>query len=190
MRAALNVMAEKGIYTFRMTDVANAAVVGKGTLYEYFPDKSELIANSLRLFMQDYGDFLISQTEKVENPADRLREIINLSFEYFAARKKMAAVMFDYWSTLVPRRSSRESARDFMTVYSRFSQVISSLLDNGKTAGAFREIDPRVTAGIIMAVIDGILFQIILGTIDIHDKSIPAQLSDIILNGISRRKEE
>ena len=41
--AAMTVFARKGINDFRMIEIAEAANMGKGTLYEYFPSKDELI---------------------------------------------------------------------------------------------------------------------------------------------------
>jgi AcrR family transcriptional regulator len=59
-RAAMEVFCERGFESASMSRVAGKAGVGKGTIYEYFPSKDELIATSIRLWMEE----MIAEAER------------------------------------------------------------------------------------------------------------------------------
>ena len=54
--AAIKVFRQRGFHQTRMADVAAAAGVGKGTLYEYFQDKADI----LRFAFEDYFSTFIT----------------------------------------------------------------------------------------------------------------------------------
>ncbi len=68
LRAALKVFSDKGISEFKMIDIATAAGIGKGTIYEYFPGKDDIITGCFNIFMHDFGDTIISGISEKSNP--------------------------------------------------------------------------------------------------------------------------
>lgn len=54
MEAAIRVCSESGINRAKIGDVARAAGIGKGTVYEYFASKEELFAAMVRFGMEQY----------------------------------------------------------------------------------------------------------------------------------------
>ena len=51
--AAMSVFADYGFESASMSQVAREAGVGKGTIYEYFSSKDDLIATSIRICMDN-----------------------------------------------------------------------------------------------------------------------------------------
>ena len=51
LRAALKVFSDRGMTEFKMIDIATAAGIGKGTIYEYFSSKEDIIAGCFNVFM-------------------------------------------------------------------------------------------------------------------------------------------
>ena len=52
--AALKVFARQGIAKTKMIDIAIEAGIGKGTIYEYFRSKEEVIRESFQAFLQNW----------------------------------------------------------------------------------------------------------------------------------------
>ena len=59
--AAMSVFADRGFEAASMNQVAKEAGIGKGTIYEYYPSKEELIATAIRIWMEG----MIEETEVV-----------------------------------------------------------------------------------------------------------------------------
>ena len=74
--AALKVFAEKGLSNSTIKEIAETAGIGKGTIYEYFKDKNEIIHNSFfyfqKFFEVDMGKILLSE----EKGSSKLKNLI------------------------------------------------------------------------------------------------------------------
>ena len=79
--AALKVFASKGYKATRTSDIAEAAGIGKGTIYEYFRSKEELIEAIFESLFLDYELRLEELTESYLAPV----EAILASFEQMMA---------------------------------------------------------------------------------------------------------
>jgi hypothetical protein len=92
--------------------------------------------------------------------------------------------MFDFWALSIQRKNDKPVLADFNQLYTIYAEFLAAILDEGIRAGQFKAMDTRSTASAIIAVLDGIMFQSVLGVIDINDKSIPDKLNKMFLEGI------
>lgn len=125
----------KKIYNITVQDIANAAGVGKGTLYEYFPSKEDILVNALVYFLSlenhkvgQIAASSVSFKEKVQ----ALYDLIITSFsDGFAAVSRFATGdgMPD-----IPKliNDNREYIEKVMT---HRSQLIVSILQSGVQEG-------------------------------------------------------
>ena len=184
LRGALNVCASKGLRGFKIIDVARAAGIGKGTIYEYFASKEEMITGCFDLFMRDFGSNLSKNIEGFANPKDKISAVFHFSFTYFAEHRDFLGVLFDFWAASLPKQDSQPLVMGIEKEYIEFREYLSGILNDGIGEGAFRQHDTDTIALLILAVLDGLLFQSVLGVINIEDKSLPDKLSKLILEGI------
>jgi len=185
LKATIKVFSDRGISGFKMIDVAKAAGIGKGTIYEYFASKEELIAGCFMAFMEDYGNFLVLELKKESDPKKQIMNFFGVSLRYFAKHQKEMSIIFDFWAAAVPRKHGSPLVPGIEKAYAEFKKYVSAILDDGIGQGLFRKHDTETIALMILGLIDSLMFQAVLGIIDITDKTLPDKISNTILKGIS-----
>jgi AcrR family transcriptional regulator len=71
--AALQVFTSRGFKAAKMAEVAQAAGMGKGTLYEYFRSKDDLFLAVFVQVIDDMTDFALHEAENEGSAVDRHR---------------------------------------------------------------------------------------------------------------------
>lgn len=80
---ALEVFSERGVKDTSISQIAEAAGIGKGTIYEYFSSKEDLIFKALITWMEHFSVAAEELIAGVENPEDQLRCSIHGMMEHF-----------------------------------------------------------------------------------------------------------
>jgi AcrR family transcriptional regulator len=95
---ALDLFAEKGFETTSISEVAKAAGIGKGTIYEYFSSKEELILAAFMTWVEQMmGPEVEEMLLSVDDPEQRLRLLVQGMMEAFISDErviKLTALMF------------------------------------------------------------------------------------------------
>lgn len=184
LRKAMEVFAERGFYDFKMIDIARAAGVGKGTLYEYFKSKTELIEGCTELFMAEYSRELHEHLSQFKHPDEQVYELISTTLGFFTSDPNRLKLIFDFW---VFTYRSKERAEKMIKMLDSFSPILTSLIEiiqRGMDEGGFKKGDPRTIALSLMAVMDGLLFYLAMGLIDVNEKELAKNVSRTFLEGI------
>ncbi len=78
--SALELFARKGFTGTSISDIASAAGVSKGLAYNYFNSKEDLMIAVFKLMEEQIGG-MMAEMNKVEDPYEKLKLIINLTFK-------------------------------------------------------------------------------------------------------------
>ena len=68
LEASIRVFAKKGLSNTKMADIAEAADVGKGTIYEYFRSKDEILEASFQYFVEGVEKILSGKLAGIADP--------------------------------------------------------------------------------------------------------------------------
>jgi AcrR family transcriptional regulator len=159
-----------------MDDVAEAARVGKGTLYRYFPSKEDLYLG----VVAGAFDLLIRRLEVVEAedlpPAVALSRMIEAIVETFARHLAFFRLMEQGEARLFLRKRQVVRARR-----DRIAGGLARLLERGAETGVFRKVDPDLGPSMLIG--------LVWGTVLNHAGETPAELlahrvADLCLHGI------
>ena len=90
--AALKLFAEKGYENASISQIAKKAGVSKGLMYNYFRSKEDLVTALMEDAME-IGESLAANMMKAETPQDRLRYVIELSFEWILEHSDYSKTM-------------------------------------------------------------------------------------------------
>jgi len=186
LRAAMNVFADRGVYDFKMIDIAEAAGVGKGTLYEYFPSKKALIQGCMNLFISDFDDHIHNRMKKYKNPADKIREFTRTTIDFFVDQPNRLFLAFDYWTVIYQNRPRRKAVMESFGMFNKVIEQISQVIDEGIKAGIFKSIDSKLAASLLFSMLDILLFQYAVAGSDSLDKSTARKINQIFLEGIQK----
>ena len=87
--ATLKIFSEKGYEATSMSQVAKAAEIGKGTIYEYFESKEELILNAVSSWVELIESEAERQVGEIDDPVERLRKYAHSAMSAFTSDKRV-----------------------------------------------------------------------------------------------------
>ena len=155
MRAAQQLMAEKGVEGVAINEITEAADVGFGSFYNHFPSKEAIHLAVVEEVLESVGAALERASERLEDPA----EVVAACTRYVLLRVRQEPV----WGRFL----LRTSFNDLSFTRGLGPGLIRSLV-NGVEARRFKVDDPPMTyvavAGIILAAIQA---QLQRGRLDV-----------------------
>ncbi len=184
LRSALKVFSQRGIHDFKMIQVAQAAGVGKGTLYEYFPSKEDIVIGSFELMLEDFEAHLEQRLGSLTKPVDQVRQYFFAGFEFFVLQKRRLDVLFDFYAAGLPRRDGTPLLQNMAGNYRLAVDYLAGIIQRGIDQGDFRPVDATIAASSLLAMLDGLLFQSALGMTPIGERKLPEKICDIYLGGL------
>ncbi len=132
MKVALELFYEKGIYWTKIEDITERADIGKGTFYQYFQTKEDL----LQAVLEDGLNLLLAQTEDVLGSAksghQAWNRLIAARLDFFTAHPEYLLLFHQVRGLL---QLKTEPARELREVYDRYFDRLGKLLKpmlNGK----------------------------------------------------------
>lgn len=191
LKAAMRVFAGKGVVKTKMADIALAAGIGKGTIYEYFRSKEDIFAEAYSHIFLNTETRIAEVLESHLEPEEKLRGLMSVTLEEFLVGDggEFAGIMMSFWSEGVRNKNERiMEIIDLKKVYSEYRRMISTILEEGMEKGQFRDMDTHVTASVIIGAMDGILLQYIMDKDVFSPEEAITALLDSYLNGILRVK--
>lgn len=122
------------IYTVKVQDIATAAGIGKGTLYEYFPSKEAIILQTLSYFFAQELDFF-QNALKTQLHFDA---VIEQLLHYCA--HNAAPIIPAFQAILSNPKTSQAMAKELIEPYrARFVRVASELIALGRKDGVIAD---------------------------------------------------
>ena len=192
LEAALQVFAKKGFAKATINEIAAASGIGKGTVYEYFSNKEEIVDQSFGFFIRH---FEIGFQEILIQPVPGREKIVRILDVFISAIDShsldLMELMFDYWSEGIKNRESRGLLFNEMNrFYRSYREIFADIIIEGMQDGSFKKnINPRSVSAMIVGTLDGILLQWILDKKNIDLQDIGRTISHTVLNGIATEKE-
>lgn len=185
--AAIQIFAKKGFNKTTINDIAAAAHIGKGTVYEYFSNKEEIIHHSFGYFIRslelDFQEILIMEASAKE----KLTLVINGLTKFLKLDTlDLLELMFDFWAEGIKNRVSKGLLyEDMRKFYHSYGKIFADIIDQGKEEGSFKKsIDSFYTASVIVGMLDGMMVQWILHKETFKIASLNKAALNIVLKGI------
>ncbi|MCP4601355.1 MAG: TetR/AcrR family transcriptional regulator [Proteobacteria bacterium] len=180
--AAVEIFGVKGFDRTRIDDVAREAGVGKGTIYEYFKNKEELMDGALQSLLANMYEKLLPSPDPERSPLETLKELSRKTIEAMADLGGAYRFFLEY--TLHASRKGDDYGQ-FSQLLTEFRQGLAELIEAGKQLGEFRsDIDSFETAAAFAAWFDGAIFHWITlpGTVSLE--TMGERFLDMVLCGL------
>jgi AcrR family transcriptional regulator len=161
LRAALEVISERGYPDTRIADVAERIGISPALVIYYFKTKDQLLTEAIR-YSEDtwYADGQ-RRLSSLPSAAARLEEIVAMSClpEADPEPRSSWVLWLDFWAQAArnPEVASVRQKSD-----ERWREMISSLVLAGQEAGEFAAVDAADFAICLSALLDGLAIQIAL----------------------------
>ncbi len=162
LRAALDVIEERGYSESRIADVAERAGTSPALVIYYFKTKDQLLTDAIRFAEDLWYEAGTRRMAAIPTAAGRLEEIVAMSClpEEDPDSPNSWVLWLDLWARAL-RHPEVASVRQKFD--ERWRQTICSLVVEGQEAGEFGPVDPVDFAVLFSALLDGLAVQIVLG---------------------------
>jgi AcrR family transcriptional regulator len=130
IRAALSLFSERGVTATTVEDITNSADVGKGTFFNYFPCKEDILAHLCKLQMGKIRQF-VSEAVLSAEPMDRV--LYNLALIVTEEFGRSPALLQSILASLFSSESAREQmASDFADDREVLANLMSARQERGE----------------------------------------------------------
>lgn len=154
LEAALEVFAAKGYHNATVKDITDAAEVGTGTFYLYYPSKQAAFAALIDHLFLEALDAIKSARKEEEEVIGKLRISIETIVKFFALRRELARVI------LVQAVADEPLFEDkIVALHSGLAMLVQLDLDNAVASGVIPPLDTSVAARAMV----GTVYEVVLG---------------------------
>ena len=170
-----------------MADVAAAAGIGKGTIYEYFRSRDEIFLEAFRFMMQDFEERWHGLEQHPLDPEEKIKRLFNAFYDSFVQYEEFMEIILDFWAEGIRRKDERgESLFDMKEMYAFYRQPVEKVLQEGIENGKFKPMDTAIVAASIIGLTDGLMIQWIVDRQLFDFREALNTAMETILNGIKK----
>jgi AcrR family transcriptional regulator len=186
-RAALELFSQRGFAATSVGQIAKAAGIGKGTIYEYFDTKADIFVAAVLEWMQHIEKNMRKKLDQIEDPVQRLYEFAHMNMELVdpidPATARLSVDVLQH--TLLQDGALFTRRHLIKEVHTGLRQIVVSILLDGISKGVFRPAIARDAEKIainLLGYLDGISLHYLMSEnyFDIHEQM------DFSLEGIIR----
>lgn len=185
LKAAEVVFAKKGFQQATISEIAREANVSDATIYEYFPNKEELLFSIPFETTRKGKNKLLFQLSMIRGAANKLRAVIYWYLHFYYHHPDYASVV------LLILKSNRDFLKtDTYQVVREWSQLFIDVIKEGIESGEFSsDIDPYLVRAIILGTIEhSVISWLLLGRPE-DLLALVDPLTDLIIQGIGQRND-
>jgi AcrR family transcriptional regulator len=166
LKAAVQVIAEKGLCDTGIKDVADRAGTSPALVIYYFGKKDILLAEALSFADEGFYAQTADAVAKMSSARDRLVELVRSSCSVGEAEEDFDewVLWLDLWAR-APR--DPDVARDRLALDRRWRTSISEIVRDGQAAGEFAPVDAGLFALRLAALMDGLAILVVLKDPDV-----------------------
>lgn len=139
---------ENGINSLTISQIAQTAGVGKGTIYEYFENKEDIVFEIITTFIADHEKKLLALVSEPITTKEKLFHFFYFLFEDELARKHLKV----YKEFLAISLSSEPEE---MLVFSeecrnKFTMILNQIIEAGRISGEIEKSIPISTSSLAL----------------------------------------
>jgi TetR/AcrR family fatty acid metabolism transcriptional regulator len=181
-KAAVEVFSTRGYHNATMSEIATAAGIGKGTIYEYFPSKLQLFQQMLIKGMDTYYASIDPEELKHKSIQEKLRIVMEGHILFCRQHSQLTRLVF--WEA----EGHDDEVKEWMLQMRKEKEArLQDLLNDGIANGELRGQDSYIMALTVSGVIGAVWVPLVLDEWDVDAAYLAERITDIIMNGIKNR---
>ncbi|MGD8405674.1 MAG: TetR/AcrR family transcriptional regulator [Anaerolineales bacterium] len=151
--ASAHLFLDNGFHETTMREIADAAEIGKSTLYDYFKSKDEIIISYFENEIQQIMDRAHEIMKQEQSVVETLRKIMQMHLEYLVDNKNFYLKL-----TIEAQRLSLQSQQRIQTRRHAYQDLLCNLIEEGIRLGEFRPVNPLLAARSIFTLLSTAVF--------------------------------
>lgn len=154
-RAALKLFSQRGFHHTTISQIAEEAGLGKGTVYWYWRSKEELAFSLVEDMLASFLA-LMKRSEEEEGPFhEKMRRLIDAAADLYRVQKEHCRLL---WKFRADRHYifNPEYVKAVTKYYHDMRKCLSGMVARGIRDGDLANIDPEKAALIILGIVEGL----------------------------------
>jgi AcrR family transcriptional regulator len=183
--AAEKLFAAKGFFPTTMSEIAQEAQFGTGSLYKYFKSKEDLYFTLIDEKTAEINGSVKAELSKKMSAKERIKKILRIQFEFIERNR-------DFFRIYVSERSRFEwtvkddlgkGIHEKMVAYIR---LLAHVMKQGIKDGVFKQKDPMDLAHALVGIVNSFVFEWLIAPRPYPLLSKVDTVLDIFLRGVER----
>jgi len=143
--ASVHLFLKKGFNETSMREIAEAAGIGKSTLYDYFPSKDDILLSFVEDELQTLTDRMKEIGQQDIGAMQKLRQMMYAYMDYLAANE-------DFFIKLSyqVQRMAQESTERIQRKRHALQDVLRATVEEGIRTGSFRAVNSLLATRVIL----------------------------------------
>jgi TetR/AcrR family transcriptional regulator len=181
LKAAIDIIASKGVQNLTMDRVATEAGVAKGTLYIHFKNKKQIFEAAIKESIVPLIEEQSSIMESDLPPDKKLEKVSRSHLEFFNKHKKL------YRALLYSRNSAHDGRNRYnSSEYRGIIKKTSAVVEEGIALGLFQPADPTKVAAMFIEVIIAVAIQRLFSDVPTPIADDVRLITGFTMHGISK----
>ncbi len=155
---------EYGINSLTISQIAKTAGVGKGTIYEYFENKEDIVFEIIRTFIAQHEKKLSELVAAPTTTKEKLFHFFHLLFEDELARKQLK--VYKEFLAISLTSEPEEMLVFSQQCHDKFAIILTQIIEEGRARGEIAE-DKPVSMSSLMLFATGLVVDSRLSECDI-----------------------
>ena len=183
--AAERVFATKGFFPTTMSEIAEEAEFGTGTLYKYFKSKEDLYFTLIDEKVGEINRLVKAELSQKTSVIERIKKVLGLQFEFIEQNR-------DFFRIYISERNRFEwtvkddlgkGIHDKMVTYIR---ILAQVIKEGMKEGEFKPMDPIDLAHALVGIVNSFVFEWLISPQSYPLSSKMDTVLEIFLKGTQR----
>jgi AcrR family transcriptional regulator len=185
LSAAEKVFAAKGFFTTKMTDIANKAEFGTGTLYKYFKSKEDLYFTLIDEKMEEINQLVKAVFSQKMTSIEKIEKVLRLLAEFIERNR-------DFFRIYISEMNRFEwTIKDDLrkTIYKKmvaYNKILSEVIKQGVKEGEFKPMSPLDLTNALMGIVNSLVFEWLISSTPYSLNSKVDNILEIFLRGAQR----
>jgi AcrR family transcriptional regulator len=158
LSAAEKVFAAKGFFSTTMSEIAEAAEFGTGTLYKYFKSKEELYFTLIDEKVEELHRLVKAELSQKTSTMERIKKVLGLQFEFIEKNRNFFRIYISERSRFEwnVKDDFGKGIHDKMVAYIK---ILAQVIREGVKGGEFKPIDPMDSAHALVGIVNSFVFE-------------------------------
>jgi AcrR family transcriptional regulator len=184
-RKTMPLIAKRGFENTPVRKIAAEVGIGKGTFYDYFTSKEDVLNEIIGIIFADWTKLIISRIGSTDDPLKRLFIMIRDGSKLDTTFEQNMIIYVDLWRWSVSQKGADAFVPKFRTYLENGKNGVIDIIKDAQKKGLIKsELDVAAIAAALIAFIDGMSMHSMVLKPDFDVNRICESFFESLLNGI------
>jgi AcrR family transcriptional regulator len=184
-RKTMPLIAQYGFGNTPIRKITEEIGMGKGSFYDYFSSKEDILNEIIRLVFSDWIEWVIRKIGNIDDPLKKLYIMIKDGSSLDATFQQNMIIYVDLWRWSVSYKGSDEFIPKFRSHLENGKKIVIEIIKDAQEKGMIqKEIDGAALAAALIAFVDGMCLHFMILKSDFNVDTICQSFFESLINGI------